>query len=186
MRRAALAALLLAALPIAAADLERGRAVWNFRCYFCHGYSGDAKTLTSTFVEPRPRDFQSADPKDFPLARLEAAVRQGVPGTTMKSFAGILGEDDIRAVAAFLRDEFLVKRARNTAYHTPENGWPDHARYSAAFPFAKGELALEADDAQLTAEQRRGKRLFATTCITCHDRAQATAAGPTWEPVPAR
>ena len=24
---------------------EAGRAIYNYRCYFCHGYSGDARTL---------------------------------------------------------------------------------------------------------------------------------------------
>ncbi|MEQ1714686.1 MAG: L-2-amino-thiazoline-4-carboxylic acid hydrolase [Hyphomicrobium sp.] len=41
----------------ASAQHERGRAVYNFRCYFCHGYSGDAATLASSYLTPRPRDF---------------------------------------------------------------------------------------------------------------------------------
>ncbi len=39
---------------------EQGRAVYNFRCYFCHGYSGDAKTLAATYLQPPPRDFSAA------------------------------------------------------------------------------------------------------------------------------
>ncbi len=38
---------------------KRERAIYNFRCYFCHGYSGDAKTLASTYLKPQPRDFTS-------------------------------------------------------------------------------------------------------------------------------
>ena len=178
-----LAALLASAACHAGADAltERGRAVYNFRCYFCHGYSGDAKTLASTYMEKKPRDFQSAKASEFPIARIARAVRDGVPGTPMKGFRGILGDDDIAAVAAFVRSEFIEKRAPNTRYHTPENGWPNHERYAVAFPFARGEIALDADVAQLTESQKRGRELFVTTCITCHDRARVVEPGPTWE-----
>ena len=43
-----LVALFLSLPLLAAADPaenEHGRAVYNFRCYFCHGYSGNARTL---------------------------------------------------------------------------------------------------------------------------------------------
>lgn len=176
----------LACAAAAAADLERGRAVWNYRCYFCHGYSGDGRTVAATFLSVPPRDFQAADPREFPPARIVAAIRAGIPGTAMKSFDGILTEAEITAVAAFLRSEFLEKRATNTRYHTPDNGWPDHERYREAFGFARGEIALDADDSSLTAPQRRGRTLFLSTCITCHDRARGREAGPTWERVQPR
>ena len=191
----AVAAVLAAASAFAAestpratdpALLEKGRAVWNFRCYFCHGYSGDAKTLATSFMERKPRDFQSADPSEFPMARILAATRHGVPGTPMKGFANVIPEAEIQAVAAFLRDEFLEKRARNTRYHTKQAGWPDHDRYLDAYPFAREELPIDADDRALTPSQRRGKKMFLEACITCHDRARVTTSGPTWERVTAR
>lgn len=180
--RATLAFLaLLVSGSLHAADVERGRAVWNYRCYFCHGYSGDAKTLAATFLSPPPRDFQAADPGPLTLPRLVRAIRDGVPGTSMKPFRGVIPESDIEAVAAFVRSEFLEKRAPNTRYHTAQNGWPDHERYREAFAFARGEIALDADEATLDASQRRGRRLFLSTCITCHDRSRVREPGPTWE-----
>lgn len=181
---AALLATALAApfsAPAPAADTERGRAVWNFRCYFCHGYSGDARTLAATFLTPPPRDFQSADATRFSLPRLRAAIVEGVPGTAMKSFRGILSDEDVEAVAAFLRSEFLEKRAANARYHTAANGWPGHERYRDAFAFARGEIALDADERSLDEAQRRGRRMFVSTCITCHDRSKVSGPGPTWE-----
>lgn len=186
MRAALVLAALLACGAAAAADPERGRAVWNFRCYFCHGYSGDGRTLAATFVTPRPRDFQAADPREFPLPRILRAVREGVPGTAMKSFRGVMSEQEIEDVSAFLRSEFLEKRARNTRYHTVENGWPGHERYREAYAFATGELALDSDEARLDESQRRGRRLFLATCITCHDRSKVSEEGPTWTRVPPR
>jgi cytochrome c oxidase cbb3-type subunit 3 len=177
---ACLAAFVAAAAS--AADVERGREVYNFRCYFCHGYSGDARTLASTYLVVKPRDFQSADPAAYPVERIAARVRDGVPGTAMKGFRGILTEEEIADVAAFVRGEFIERRAPNTRYHTPENGWPDHGRYAAAFPFARGELPIDAKPATLTPSQRAGQALFLSTCITCHDRARVSEPGPIWEP----
>jgi cytochrome c oxidase cbb3-type subunit III len=186
MRRWLAIAALLAATAAAAAPPERGRAVWNFRCYFCHGYSGDARTLAATFVARRPPDFQKADPDRFPLPRVMQAIREGVPGTAMKSFRGVIPEEDIAAVAAFLRSEFLDRRAPNTRYHTKEAGWPDHERYADAFPFARGDIALDADERTLDEAARRGKRMFLSACITCHDRSRVLEAGPAWERAGAR
>ena len=164
-----------------AAELhERGRAVYNYRCYFCHGYSGDARTLATTYLAPPPRDFTAATPQSLPVERIAAAVREGRPGTAMASFAGVLSAADIEAVAAFVAREFVRDKAPNTAYHTAANGWPGHERHAVAFPFARGEIALDADPESLTAEQQRGRALFLSTCISCHDRARVNDEGPAW------
>jgi cytochrome c oxidase cbb3-type subunit III len=55
---------------------ERGRAIYNYRCYFCHGYSGDAKTLAASYLEPRPRDFRAASLEQLPRERIARAVRR--------------------------------------------------------------------------------------------------------------
>jgi cytochrome c oxidase cbb3-type subunit 3 len=176
-----------AAMPAAAASeatLKLGRDVYNFRCYFCHGYSGDARTLAATYLDPKPRDFQSTKPEEMPVARILAAVQHGKPGTAMKGFTGILNDEEMKAVSEFVRDEFLVKRAPNTRYHTKENGWPDHERNAAAFPFAKGEIAIDTPFEQLTPEQQQGLRLFKSACITCHDHAKVNDPGKVWESRP--
>lgn len=181
-----LAALAFAALPALAATAapslhEEGRAVYNFRCYYCHGYSGDARTLAATMLASRPRAFQELAPEAMPPARIEHAVRHGIEGTAMKPFTGTLREREIRAVTAFVHEEFVVRRAPNTRYHTPENGWPAHERYEAAFPFARGELAIDEPEAKLTPREKAGRALFLSTCITCHDRGRAIDAGPAWQ-----
>jgi cytochrome c oxidase cbb3-type subunit 3 len=160
---------------------EQGRAVYNYRCYFCHGYAGDAKTLASTYLQPRPRDFTTAP---LPRARIEQALRDGRPGTAMKSFAGILSPAERAAVAGFVEREFMQARAPNTTYHTEANGWPRHERFAAAFPFARGELALDTPLERLDATQRRGRALFLASCISCHDRARVDDEGPAWSARP--
>ncbi len=162
------------------ASHEQGRRIYNFRCYFCHGYSGDARTLASTFIAPTPRDFTAADPAELSRDRMIRSVTEGRPGTAMGAFAGTLSAEEIAAVVDFVRGEFMLHGRENTRYHTVENGWPDHDRYRAAFPFATGELALDTPWESLTAEQQTGRRLFMSSCISCHDRARVEEEGLVW------
>jgi cytochrome c oxidase cbb3-type subunit 3 len=161
------------------ADHEQGRRVYNSRCYFCHGYSGDARTLAARFLSPAPRDFTREPGLD--ASRVIAAVREGIAGTAMKPFSGTLSEREIERVARFVIAEFVTARAQNTRYHTAENGWPGHERHAAAFPFATGAIALDRPWAELSEAEREGKRLFMGACISCHDRSRVADAGPAWE-----
>jgi cytochrome c oxidase cbb3-type subunit III len=178
---------LFLALPLAAAadaQLEQGRAVYNYRCYFCHGYSGDAKTLAATYLTPPPANFRSAKPDHMDRNRILDAVRHGRPGTAMKSFKGILSDEEMNAVAAFVADEFVSRKAENTRYHTTENGWPDHQRYSLAFPFAKGEIPLSRAWESLSDEEATGKRLYLSSCVSCHDRGAPDTEDVAWDSRP--
>ena len=197
MKRAALLLMLLALagcsrrapapapapVPAAAAH-ELGRKIYNFRCYFCHGYSGDAKTLAASYLEPRPRDFTASSPAQLTRAQMLAAVTHGRPGTAMRGFDGILKPAEMAAVTDFVRQEFMLAKAPNTRYHTAQNGWPDHARYQQAFPFATGQLALDSPADALTPAQRAGRRLFMSSCISCHDRARVADPGAAWDARP--
>jgi cytochrome c oxidase cbb3-type subunit 3 len=159
---------------------EQGRAIYNFRCYFCHGYSGDARTLTTTFVNPPPRDFTRAKADDLTRQQMLLAVKYGKPDTAMTGFSRLLDSQQIATVVDFIRVEFMLNKETNTRYHTPENGWPDHQRYAIAFPFANGEIPLDKPWEELTARQVKGKQLFLTSCITCHDRSRVINEGDIW------
>jgi len=177
--------LLLAATSVDAAPRserhEKGRALYNYRCYYCHGYSGDARTLAATYMQPAPRDFTRTSLEQLSRDQMIDAVTQGVASTAMKSFSYYLNADEIALVVDFVRKEFMELQHENTRYHTAENGWPDHQQYAIAFPFATGELALDAPQETLTDDQRRGLRLFLTSCVSCHDRARVDDEGAIWE-----
>lgn len=159
---------------------EVGRQVYNFRCYYCHGYSGDAQTLAATFLKPAPRNFRDSRPEDLPQERVLDAITNGRAGTAMKGFGGTLTPVEIAAVAHFVVEEFARAKAHNTHYHTPANGWREHERYKSAFPFATGKIALDAASDTLSVEQREGKKLFMSACISCHDRARVSIEGAAW------
>ena len=119
-------------------------------------------------LDPRPRDFTQSAGLD--RDRIVAALREGKPGTAMKPFTGLLSEPEIEDVASFVAETFVKCGARNTAYHTPENGWPDHeARYRAAFAFATGELPLDVPERLLDQGEQAGLALFRSACISCHE-----------------
>lgn len=158
-----------------------GQAIYNFRCYFCHGYSGDAHTLAAEMLQPRPRDFTAATAQALSRERMLDAVRNGRPDTAMKPFATLLTAQEIEAVVDFVRDAFIRRGDPNTRYHTPENGWPDHERFAAAFAFARGEIPIDTDESGLDGDQRAGRRLYMRSCISCHDTPRGAQGRSIWE-----
>lgn len=162
-------------------DLELGRRIYNFRCYYCHGYSGNARTLAATLLTPKPADFTSISPDTLSRERMLQSIQSGRPGTAMMSFASVLHPNEIAAVTDFVRHEFMVAKAENTRYHTEANGWFNHRRYADAYPFALGEIALDTPWEQLTPQQAEGKRLFMASCVSCHDRARVSNQEVHWE-----
>ncbi len=165
-------------------QIERGRRIYNFRCYYCHGYSGDARTLAASWLTPKPLNFSSASLDVFGRDRMIHSVQFGRPGTAMMSFSSVLNTDEIAAVVDFVQQEFMIGKRVNTRYHTEENGWHDHQRYAAAFPFTSGEIPLDTPWEQLTPEQVEGKKLFMSTCVSCHDRARVNNPEVVWEERP--
>lgn len=163
---------------------EEGRGIYNFYCYYCHGYSGNAITLAATFLTPKPRDFSNTLFSSLPKKRMLDAVTNGRPGTAMASFSKTLNTRQIETVVDFVRREFMFLKARNTWYHTAENGWDNHERYAIAFPFATWEIPMDTPEDQLTDEQRAGKKLFLESCVSCHDRAHVSLKEPVWQEAP--
>ena len=159
----------------------QGREIYNFRCYYCHGYAGDAKTLASTYLTPRPRNFRAPEARSLSREAMIKAVTEGRQGTAMMAFSRTLSAAEIALVVDFVREEFITADRDNTRYHTPENGWPGHDRYRIAFPFATGEIALDAPQSSLAPRQQAGRQLFLNSCISCHDRARVIDEGVIWD-----
>jgi len=171
-----------AGTPVGVAWLERGRRVYNARCYFCHGYAGDARTVASTFLDPPPRNFSALAPADLARGVMLAAVRDGRPGTAMQGFTGLLDAADMQAVVDFVREEFMRQKARPARYHSPVNGWSAAPGTSPAAAFVTGTLAADAPWGSLSEEQRLGQRLFDAACVVCHARGDGIAGRSPWQP----
>ena len=115
---------------------------------------------------------------------MHQVISRGKKNTAMMSFSGILTEQDIDAVIYFVREAFMSQKLKNTRYHTEENGWLNHEQYRLAFPFVLGDIALDEAWEGLTPEQREGKRLYLSACISCHDRSTVKDEGSIWKSYP--
>lgn len=138
-------------------------------------------------MSPAPRDFTRADLYPLSPKQMHDAVRNGRKGTAMQPFATLLTAAEIDAVIAFVREEFMVRRAKNSNYHLPENGWENLNRHRAAFPFALGELSLNTPVEQLNDTQKAGRALYLSACVGCHERGHQPEDGQEgvhWEPRP--
>ncbi len=175
----------LALAGVAAADDSRsGRELYDYYCYQCHGYGGDARTLAAGYLDPPPRNFRRSDPARLDRARMLRSVAEGRPGTAMAGFGEVLDAAAIARVVDYVRAELLGRGDdHRLRYHSAANGWPDHQRYAAAFPFVSGEIPLDRPWGELDAAQRAGRRLFMRACVSCHDNLGAADAGDDREPI---
>jgi mono/diheme cytochrome c family protein len=110
---AALASSSLASSSAQNADrgVAHGRAVYESRCVECHGIDGRGRGPAAAFLTPRPRDFTAGKytirttetgslPADEDLAQ---SVRQGLYGTAMPAWDGILSDADMRDVVGYIK-----------------------------------------------------------------------------------
>jgi len=146
-----------------------GKKIYDYYCYQCHGYAGNAVTLAASYLNPPPRNFTAAAPQELTLKLMLKTVSQGKHGTAMIAFGKTLSKNEIESVVSYVRDTFMSGSGQDYRYHTGQNGWPDHQRYRAAFPFVFGEIAVDDDETTLADYERAGKRLFLSACISCHE-----------------
>jgi cbb3-type cytochrome c oxidase subunit III len=103
----------LAAQPTldAAAQASRGKTVYDAHCVECHGTSGKGDGPSAALLTPRPLDFTSAKykirttetgslPTDDDLFR---SVANGLNGSAMLGWKGVLSDADIREVVAYIK-----------------------------------------------------------------------------------
>jgi len=96
---------------VSAQDVHRGQGAYNRFCSSCHGVRGDGRGPAARFYQdPPPRDFTtggfrvSQTPPGSIASHDDVAyvIRQGVPGTSMPAWRGILGEQRIDDIARYV------------------------------------------------------------------------------------
>jgi len=161
--------------------VSTGKKAYDYFCYQCHAYAGNARTLAARFLDPPPRDFTQADPAVLTRERMLLAVSQGRASTAMKSFSRVLDPESRESVVDYIRSEFMSGKPQRGRYHSAANGWPDHQeKYELAYPFANGELATDIPVEQLDQDGVIGLELFRRSCISCHDRGEIENEGAIW------
>ena len=99
------------ATPAAAPGASRGKTVYDAHCVECHGKSGQGDGPAAAFLTPRPLDFTSGKykirttdtgsiPTDDDLVR---SVADGLNGSAMPGWRGVLSDADIREVVSYIK-----------------------------------------------------------------------------------
>jgi mono/diheme cytochrome c family protein len=84
--------------------LERGKAVYEKHCAFCHGVDGKADTPVGRLLTPHPRNF--ADPVEMArvtVDRMYRTIKEGRPGTAMPAWGQVLSETQIGDAIDYVR-----------------------------------------------------------------------------------
>ncbi len=163
---------------------QLGQQVYNYRCYYCHGYSGDAKTLASRHVDPEPRDFTNKKILQPNVKEMEKAIRSGKNNTAMPAFENTLSDNEISDVIYFIQVAFINGYAKNAVYHSEANGWSEHQKkYGHSYPFVKGEISINTPDFKLSDKQRQGREIFMGACISCHEVIDPVESNEIWQPL---
>jgi DMSO reductase family type II enzyme heme b subunit len=112
MRRALTLLLLLFALQATAVEnVERGRAVYDKWCWWCHGQDGAGDGPAAAYLRPKPRDFTlgiyqfkttkgDTPPSDADIMR---AITAGLPGTAMPAWKDLINEQQRHDLVKLLK-----------------------------------------------------------------------------------
>ncbi len=93
------------------AELQRGRKIYLRACAPCHGVRGDGRGAAARGFDPAPRNFRRGSFKfrttvsgALPLdSDLHRTIREGVPGTEMPRWQGVLSDYDISIVVKYIK-----------------------------------------------------------------------------------
>ncbi|MFM8578719.1 MAG: c-type cytochrome [Planctomycetaceae bacterium] len=187
----------LAAGPVRSDIVGRKNGLYREHCVHCHGITGDGLGATAAFLNPYPRDyrpgifkFKSTERADKPtVADLSRILHNGIPGTSMPSFA-LLGQAKVDALVEYVKylsirgetelalmryffeldDDDAGKLSETRNVIVDEMMAPIAEKWSAA---AEAMIAVPEmpADIDIVASIAKGKELFhgdKANCVKCH------------------
>ncbi len=167
MRKTVIAILFLLALPGSAASeniSERGKAIYDKRCSWCHGKEGMGDGPAAEFLNPPPRDFTmgvykwrstpfdeiAPSDEDFVKMIKGAASHEGMPGwtgmndTSMDGWGDMLSDGGIKDLIIYIKGFGQLEKAEKASIDLSNIVKPS-------------KESIE-----------RGKELFKDRCSECH------------------
>jgi cytochrome c oxidase cbb3-type subunit III len=75
-------------------------------CSVCHGDRGDGNSRASNSLNPPPRNFLLSNNTN--LSYIEAAIRDGIPGTAMVGWGSQLNAQEVKELAAYVQKNFMA------------------------------------------------------------------------------
>jgi cytochrome c oxidase cbb3-type subunit 3 len=104
-------------VPGLSARERKGEALFQANCAFCHGADGTGRNWIGQFMEPKARDLTAFSEATMPASRLKHVIREGLPGTSMPAWRHVFDDDQIEALAAYVRRALFVPTEEATARH---------------------------------------------------------------------
>lgn len=100
--------LAFAGVPVFSQDARRGKRLYeNSTCHACHGDSGDGKGAVAVSskpaLKPLPASFTGKLKYGSDLKSIIGSIRNGIPGTKMIPYKGILRDDEIEDLAKYIQ-----------------------------------------------------------------------------------
>ena len=87
-------------------------AIYHNYCSVCHGDRGDGRSRATASLSTPPRDFTLPEmAQSLTVDRMFEVIRNGRPGTAMIGWNRQLSDPQIRAVAEYVRNTFVVPAA---------------------------------------------------------------------------
>jgi len=87
--------------------VQSGQQVFLDNCAFCHGADGTGKNWIGSFMEPPAADLTAPRYAAWAPETLRAAIMSGKPGSTMPAWRGLLDENQLAHLLAYL-DEVVI------------------------------------------------------------------------------
>jgi mono/diheme cytochrome c family protein len=97
-----------ALIPVAAQNVKQGRSLYESSTgHVCHGALGDGRGAATKNAErplkPAPAAFSARLKYGDDLASIMRSIRKGIPGTVMIGYEGIMTEEQIADLAAYIQ-----------------------------------------------------------------------------------
>jgi mono/diheme cytochrome c family protein len=156
----------LAKMKVAVAQLQResmrptGQDLYRAACATCHGVRGDSQGAQAGRFQQRPTDFtqgvyklRSTSAKVLLPGDLERTIREGMPGTEMVPFRGVLSETGIRDVAEYVRS--LASKVSDPAVQAEAQA-------------KRVEIPAERPPVIAAGDLEKAKQLYVDRCVECH------------------
>jgi len=142
------------------ADIEAGKAVYFRKCVWCHGPDGSGNGASTKRLPTKPRNFNQGTFKirhtasgELPTDEdLFLTVANGLPGSAMPPWQGILTDTEIKQVISFVKTNLVIDRKfddKDEEFHVID--------YGTQIPTSEESI-------------KKGKDVFMNKgkCVECH------------------
>lgn len=97
-------------------DPNEGRKLFVRNCWPCHGVNGDGQGPRAFFINPKPRNFISADARRaLNRPRIFKAVNDGLRGSVMPAWGKVLTQQQVADVSEFVFRAFIRNDMRGVS-----------------------------------------------------------------------